>query len=127
METFFGISKFNILGPLEMEINYRGKETKWTAYGAFGQLFNNIEVELIQYESGECIHKEFLDQGKEGLHHVRYDVSDLQAIIDKFKEEGIDVSQSGKIVGLKYAYMDTESLLGTILEFSAVKRGRRRR
>jgi len=126
METFFGIPKFNILGPIEMEINYRGKETKWTAYGAFSRLFENVEVELIQYESGECIHKEFLDQGKEGLHHVRYDVSDLQAIIEKFKEEGIDVSQSGKIVGLKYAYMDTESLLGTILEFSAVKRGRRR-
>ena len=86
METFFGIPKFNILGPIEMEINYHGKETKWTAYGAFSRLFDSIEVELIQVESGECIYKEFLDQGKEGLHHVRYDVSDLQAIIDKFKE-----------------------------------------
>ncbi|MFX1376028.1 MAG: VOC family protein [Promethearchaeota archaeon] len=127
METFFGIPKFNILGPLEMEIIYRGKETKWTVYGAFGRLFDNVEVELIQYESGECIHKEFLDQGREGLHHIRYDVSDIQAVINKFKEEGIGVLQTGKIVGLSYAYMDTEDLLGIILEFSAVKRGRRRR
>ena len=127
MESFFGIPKFTILGPLEMKIVYRGKETKWTAYGGFGRLFNNVEVELIQYESGESIHKEFLDEGREGLHHIRCDVEDLQAVINKFEEEGISVLQTGKIVGLKYAYMDTEDLLGTILEFSAVKRGRRRR
>lgn len=53
MENFFGIPKFNILGPIEMEINYHGKETKWTAYGAFSRLFENVEVELIQFESGE--------------------------------------------------------------------------
>lgn len=127
MEKFFGIPKFNILGPLEMEIVYRGKQTKWTAYGGFSRLFNNVEVELLQFEKGECIHKEFLDQGREGLHHIRCDVDDLQSVIDKFEEEGIGVLQTGKIVGLKYAYMDTEDLLGIILEFSAVKRGRRRR
>ena len=127
METFFGIQKFNILGPLEMVITYRGKETKWTAYGGFGRLFNNVEVELIQYESGESIHKEFLDQGREGLHHVRYDVQDIQSVISKFEEDGIGVLQTGKIVGLTYAYMDTESILGIILEFATTKRGRRKK
>ena len=126
METFFGIPKFNILGPLEMEIIYRGKQTKWTVSGAFGRLFNNVEVELIQYECGECIHKEFLDQGKEGFHHVRSSVDDLETVINKFKEEGIGVLQKGRIVSSTYAYMDTEALVGIILEFSATKRGRRR-
>lgn len=127
METFFGIQKFNILGPIEMQITYRGKETKWTAYGGFGRLFNDVEVELIQFENGESIHKEFLDQGREGLHHVRYDVQDIQAVVKKFEEEGIDVLQTGKIVGLTYAYMDTEDILGIIIEFAATKRGRRRK
>ncbi|MHA2398775.1 MAG: VOC family protein [Promethearchaeota archaeon] len=127
METFFGIQKFNILGPIEMEITYRGKETKWTAYGGFGRLFNDVEVELIQFENGESIHKEFLDQGREGLHHVRYDVQDIQAVVKKFEEEGIGVLQTGKIVGLTYAYMDTEDILGIIIEFAATKRGRRRK
>ncbi|MHA1886291.1 MAG: VOC family protein [Promethearchaeota archaeon] len=127
METFFGIQKFNILGPIEMEITYRGKETKWTVYGGFGRLFNDVEVELIQFENGESIHKEFLDQGREGLHHVRYDVQDLQAVVKKFEEEGIGVLQTGKIVGLTYAYMDTEDILGIIIEFAATKRGRRRK
>ncbi len=127
METFFGIPKFTILGPLEMEIIYHGKETKWSATGAFGQLFNNTEIELIQYESGESIHKEFLDEGKEGLHHIRCDVDDIKAVIEKFKEESIEVLQTGKLIGLTYAYMDTESILGFILEFSATKRGRKRK
>ena len=127
MEKFFGIPKFNILGPVEMKINLRGKETKWTATAAFGQLFNNTEIELIQPEGGESIHKEFLEQGREGLHHIRFDVENLPVILEKFKEEGIGILQTGKIVGLKYVYMDTEALLGIIVEFSAVKRGRRRR
>ncbi len=125
MESFFGIPKFTILGPVEMEIIYRGRETKWSALGAFGRLFNNIEIELIQYESGESIHKEFLDDGREGFHHIRYDVDDIQAVIKKFKEEGIEVLQTGKIVSSTYAYMDTESIVGIILEFS--DRGTRNR
>ncbi|MFW9819745.1 MAG: VOC family protein [Candidatus Thorarchaeota archaeon] len=127
MEKFFGIPKFNILGPLIMEISLRGKQTKWTAKAGSSRLFDNVEVELIQPEGGESIHKEFLEQGREGLHHIRYDVEDLPAIIEKFEKEGITVLQFGKIVGLKYAYMDTESLLGIIVEFSAIKKGRRRR
>ena len=126
MELFFGIQKFTILGPVEMEIVYRGKETNWSALGAFGKLFNNLEIELIQYENGECIHKEFLDEGREGLHHIRYDVDDIQALIKKFKDEGIEVLQTGKIVNSTYAYMDTESILGIILEFSTSTRGRNR-
>ncbi len=127
MEQFFGIPQFNILGPLVMEISLRGKQTKWTATGGFSRLFDGVEIELIQPEGGESIHKEFLEQGREGLHHIQYAVEDLPAIIEKFKEEGIEVLQFGKIIGLKYAFMDTESLLGIIVEFSAVKKGRKRR
>ncbi|UCC18945.1 MAG: VOC family protein [Promethearchaeota archaeon] len=127
MEQFFGIPKFTVLGPLEMKILLRGKETKWTATGAFSQLFNGVEIELVQPESGESIHQEFLAQGREGLHHIRYNVDDLPAVINKFEKEGIEIIQSGKIIGLKYAYMNTEPLLGIIIEFSAVKKGRRRR
>ena len=60
------------------------------------------------------------------MHHIRYDVDDLAAVIQKFEEEGIEILQTGKIIGLKYAYMNTESFLGIIIEFSAVKKGRKR-
>ncbi|MFX1417293.1 MAG: VOC family protein [Promethearchaeota archaeon] len=127
MEQFFGIPKFTVLGPLEMKILLRGKETKWTVTGAYSQLFNGIEIELVQPESGVSIHQEFLDQGRQGIHHIRYDVDDLTAVIRKFEEEEIEILQTGKIIGLEYAYMNTEPLLGIIIEFSAVKKGRKRR
>jgi len=126
METFFGIPQFTILGPIELDTVYRGKETKFTATGAFSRLFNNTEIELIQIEGGECIHKEFLDQGKEGLHHIRFNVENLSEMIEKFKKEGIDVLQSGRIVKLAYAYMDTEKTLGIILEFSEEMKRKKR-
>ncbi|UCD00963.1 MAG: VOC family protein [Promethearchaeota archaeon] len=127
MEQFFGIPKFTVLGPLEMKIVLRGKETKWTVTGAFSRLFNGIEIELVQPESGESIHQEFLDQGNEGIHHIQYNVDDLKTVIEKFRQECIGVLQTGTIIGLRYAYMDTESLLGIIVEFSAIKKGRKRR
>ena len=126
MEQFFGVPRFNIIGPVEMKIKLRGKETKWVATGAFSRLFDGVEIELIEPESGESIHQEFIDEGREGLHHILYDVDDLHLVLEKFKEEGIGVLQEGKIIGLKYAYMDTESLLGIIVEFSAIKRGTKR-
>lgn len=127
-EQFFGISNFNILGPVELDTIYRGKDTKYTVIGAFGKLFNNVEVELIQFVDGESIHKEFLNQGREGLHHIRYDLESLQdfkTVLEEFNDKGINVLQYGKIVSSEYAYLDTEDLLGIILEFSAAKRKRR--
>ena len=124
METFFGIPKFTILGPIELDTVYRGKSTKYTVKAAIGRLFDNTELELIQFIDGECIHKEFLDEGREGFHHVSFNVNNLTSLIDEFKTKGINVLQSGRLVGLKYVYMDTESLLGIILEFSETKRKR---
>ncbi len=125
METFFGIPKFTILGPAELDTIYRGKKTKYIATGAFGYLFNNVEIELIQFEGGESIHKEFLDEGKEGFHHIRYDLDDLSTVVEKFKSEGIGVLQSGSVGTLSYVYMDTEPTLGIIIEFSEQRRKKR--
>lgn len=91
MEKFIGIPKFTILGPVELDAIYRGKETKFKASGAFGRLFDNIEIELLQHDGGQSLYKEFLEQGKEGLHHIRYKTDDLSAVIEGFKEKGIDV------------------------------------
>ena len=98
MEQFFGVPRFNIIGPVEMKIKLRGKETKWVATGAFSRLFDGVEIELIEPESGESIHQEFIDEGREGLHHILYDVDDLHLVLEKFKEEGIGVLQEGKII-----------------------------
>jgi hypothetical protein len=117
MESVFGVSKFTMVGPLILRINYRGVKAKITVRAAFAQ-YSETQLELIQLIEGDSIYKEFLDQGREGFHHVLYKVDDLKAVINKYKENGIEVIQSGRIMSSSYAYMDTEKKLGIIFEFA---------
>ena len=117
MESVFGVSKFTMVGPLILRINYRGEKAKITVRAAFAQ-YSETQLELIQLIEGDSIYKEFLDQGREGLHHVLYRVDDLKAVINKYKENGIEVIQSGRIMSSSYAYMDTEKKLGIIIELA---------
>ncbi len=117
MESVFGVSKFTMVGPLILRINYRGEKAKITVRAAFAQ-YSETQLELIQLIEGDSIYKEFLDQGREGLHHVLYKVDDLKAVINKYKENGIEVIQSGRIMSSSYAYMDTEKKLGIIIELA---------
>jgi hypothetical protein len=127
MESVLGVSKFIIFDPVELKINYRGNKTKIEVRGAFAQ-YNETQLELIQINRGDCIYKEFLDQGREGFHHVCYRVDDLKAIIENYKDQGIEVLQSGKIMTSSYAYMDTEEALGVIIELAEEKkRGKRKK
>ena len=117
MESVFGVSKFTMVGPLILRINYRREKAKITVRAAFAQ-YSETQLELIQLIEGDSIYKEFLDQGREGFHHVLYKVDDLKAVINKYKENGIEVIQSGRIMSSSYAYMDTEKKLGIIIEFA---------
>jgi len=122
MESVYGVSEFTVFDPVKLRINYRGVKTKITVRGAFGQ-YNKTQLELIQLIEGDSIYKEFLDQGREGLHHVLYVVDNLKAVINKYKEAGIEVIQSGRIMTSSYAYMDTEEKLGIIVEFGQGGKG----
>ena len=115
MESVFGVSKFTMVGPVILRIKYRGEKAKITVRAAFAQ-YSETQLELIQLIEGDSIYKEFLDQGREGFHHVLYKVDDLKAVINKYKENGIEVIQSGRIMSSSYAYMDTEKKLGIIIE-----------
>jgi len=117
MESVFGVSKFTMVGPLILRIKYRGEKAKITVRAAFAQ-YSETQLELIQLIEGDSIYNEFLDQGREGFHHVLYKVDDLKAVINKYKENGIEVIQSGRIMSSSYAYMDTEKKLGIIIEFA---------
>lgn len=48
-------------------------------YGHSGDL----EIEFIQWQGGESPHREFIEAGREGMHHLRYRVDDTDAWIEK--------------------------------------------
>jgi catechol-2,3-dioxygenase len=79
-----------------------------------------VQMELIEYISGETIHRDFLASGKEGIEHLGIYVADLEQALQPYQDMGIGILQQADGLGMKgdgrYAYLDTESVLGTILE-----------
>jgi hypothetical protein len=79
-----------------------------------------VQMELIEYLSGDTIHRDFLASGREGVEHFGIYVMDLEEALRPYREMGIGILQQADGLGLKgdgrYAYLDTEKHLGTILE-----------
>jgi hypothetical protein len=79
----------------------------------------NSQIELIEHISGRSIYKEFLDRRGEGLHHLGFIVPDHEKVIADFAANGFPVIQSGRIgnnPGVKFAYFDTEAVIGAVME-----------
>ena len=127
MEELYGMPKFAILPPRDITGEYRGKESNYRMKVAVSTCFG-VQMELIQWIEGNTIHKEFIDSGREGLHHISIYVDDLAAFIKRMEEKGINKSQEG-YVGKKihYAYFDTEETLGFILEVQEVVKRQRKK
>ncbi|MFW9902332.1 MAG: VOC family protein, partial [Candidatus Thorarchaeota archaeon] len=116
MENIYGVPKFAQMENItHQDATYRGKEVTIVADYAFSRLLN-IQIELQQWKSGDSLFKEFLDQGKEGLHSIGIFVDDLDRYIEEFNNKGIEVIQTGQIGKQKFVYLDTEKTFGVLLE-----------
>ncbi len=80
----------------------------------------DVQLELIQVLEGETIHTDFLKRKGEGLHHIGFFVKDLDEKLRIAEEKGMKVVEQGEIVGVRYAYLDTEKDIGITLEFIQV-------
>jgi methylmalonyl-CoA/ethylmalonyl-CoA epimerase len=75
-----------------------------------------VQVELIQVLEGKTVHSQFLERKGEGLHHLGFYVSNLDEIVAELGRRGIGVLQSVRGPGSGFAYMDTGSVGGVIVE-----------
>ncbi len=126
LESLYSIPKFAIFENKDNIYKYRGKDSRISTKIALSRIFN-MQIELIQLIEGECIFKEFIDAGKEGLHHFGIFVENLQSYINEFQEKGYDLIHAGQVGTQKVAYFDTEKTFGILLEFQeTIKRKRRK-
>ena len=126
MENIYGIPKFAQMENItHQDASYRGKEVTIIVDYAFSRLLN-VQIELQQWKSGDCLFKEFIDQGKEGLHSIGVYVDDLEAYIDEFKKKGIEVIQTGQVGKQKFVYLDTQKSFGVLLEISTTVKRRKK-
>jgi methylmalonyl-CoA/ethylmalonyl-CoA epimerase len=101
----------------ESKYYYRGAERHIRLKQAFVQL-GGVEVELIQPIEGQNEYQDFLDQSGGGIHHVLFEVPDIDFVIQELAKSGVTVLQSGTGIrpGTRWALMDTKKLLGFLVE-----------
>jgi catechol 2,3-dioxygenase-like lactoylglutathione lyase family enzyme len=80
--------------------------------------FENIELELVQPLGGKSGYSDYLEERGEGIHHILFEVSDLDKVVDWFAEKGIPVQMggTGNRPGTRWLHLDTVSLLGWAVE-----------
>ncbi|MCZ6829354.1 MAG: VOC family protein [Gammaproteobacteria bacterium] len=103
-----------LFGPFEVqeygafEYNYRGSKDQCELRIAFGKS-GELEIELIQWVSGGSPHKEFLDAGREGMHHLRFRVDSLDQKVSEARQFGYQSIWETRFgEGLAVAYLERE-------------------
>jgi len=119
-EPLFG--SFTVMDATDMEWDYRGKPEMSSLKLAFGKS-GDVEIELIEWICGETPHKEFLDAGREGMHHLRFMVDNVEEKVKEAEAYGyqeIWYKRFGE--GLAASYLEREGD-PLILEFFENKTG----
>jgi hypothetical protein len=121
-----GLPKFAILPSTKAKVIYRGKTSEMEVKIGFSRIMNT-QIELIQWISGECYHKEFLEKFGEGFYHLSVIVDDLDLYFDLFESLNIEVLQD-RWVGKQHAvHFDTMDVFGIVLELQATERRKKMR
>lgn len=94
---------------------YRGQSTKGRAKLAFFQV-GEVSLELIEPVEGPSTWREFLDTRGEGVHHMAFQIEDMDDQVAILERKGMPLVQRGEYTGGCYSYMDSAPQLGVILE-----------
>lgn len=71
------------------DATFRGRQADTSLKLAFGSS-GDMEIEFIECCSGEGPHSEFIQSGREGLHHLRFRVDDTDHWIEKLRSAGYE-------------------------------------
>jgi len=94
---------------------FRGNPSDAKARLAFFQL-DNITIELIEPLEGSSTWREFLEEQGPGIHHIAFEVDNMDRSVQLFGEAGIPEVQNGGWGTGEYAYMDGSGSLELIIE-----------
>ena len=104
-----------------LDRNYRGTPGNFEMYIGYWR-WGTVNFEWIQSAVGPSVFEEYLKKRGEGLHHLAFNVTDLDAAVAKMEAKGLKVAQSGRFDYPKnkgrFAYIDTEPRCGVMIEFN---------
>lgn len=116
--TFLGREKPEIVlaqGHESRPTEFRGSSSNAMAKLAFFEL-DNLTIELIEPLEGPSTWEEYLKDHGPGIHHIAFEVGDMETSVLKFSELGIREVQHGGWGSGEYAYMDASGSLELIIE-----------
>lgn len=94
---------------------YIGNPTDAKAKLAFLTM-DNLQIELIQPLGGKSTWQEFLDTNGEGIHHIAFQVKNIDGVEKEFASVGMPTVQRGGWDGGAYSYIDGSKEIGCVLE-----------
>jgi methylmalonyl-CoA/ethylmalonyl-CoA epimerase len=124
LTRIFGIGPFRTLdwpppdrADMAAQRLYYGQHADFTARMAFADL-GSIEIELIQPVSGDSIWADFLRDRGGGIHHIRFNVPDMDPVITYLAGQDISPAQQGLGIrpGTSWCNFDTNSIVGFTIE-----------
>ncbi len=118
-EAFLGKPCDNLNETLDYEeshCTYLGQRCDSKAKCAFFDLGDGMAIELIEPDDKPGIWRDDLDQYEGRVHHVAFNVKDMQDKIARCEAAGFQCIQTGEFVGGRYAYFESSGLLGARLE-----------
>lgn len=126
MEEKLGMPKFAIIPKSKSKVTYRGKPSEMEVKICISRIMNT-QIELIQWISGECYHKEHLQKYGEGFYHLSVIVDELKPYFELFKRLNIDILQDRWAGKQHTVYFDTKEIFGIVVEFQATERRRKKK
>ena len=118
-QPLFGPLKIVDFGP--QKASYRGAPpTFYKLNFAFGRA-GDLEIELIEWVEGDTPHRDFLNKGREGMHHLRYRVDDLDLWMERARDLGYEVTWMARLspaIGYAYCERPDDPLAVEFLELS---------
>jgi hypothetical protein len=125
----FGIGPFRVIdwppaGREDLMRFYHGEPGSFTARMAFTEL-GPVELELIQPVTGPSIWADFLRDHGEGIHHLRFNLDELDPVQAYLAEKGIPSAQHGSGIrpGTTWMNFASEDKVGFVIEVMKVLPG----
>lgn len=116
--TDVGAGPFFVKAHLnDLDFKYRGKKSTLDMSFALGQA-GAIQIELIEVHSDNpSIYTDMYPKGSGGgFHHVAMFSKDFDAAVRTYEQKGFEAAMQGIFGTTPFAYMDTRSALGFMVE-----------
>jgi len=97
------------------ETEYKGKPSNARAKLAFFHL-GQVDLELIEPIGKPSTWLDQLDERGDGLHHIAFEIKGVSEKVAYLEARGCSLVQRGEYPGGRYAYINGNAQLGTILE-----------